>query len=145
MTSTPYSTTTGTRNWPAYAVGSSGVAVILSALAFYTDVFGPTEEGPADPVWQWFIVIGVAVAIGVGVFATVVRTATPSNADRRGLVIALVSIPTVIAFWSGLPVILAGAATACALATGRPSRLGMLTLVVAAAVFGFTVWGCLAG
>lgn len=145
MTSTPYSPTTGIRNWPAYAVGSSGIAAILSALANYTDVFGPTEEGPSDPVWQWLLLIGVSVAIGVGVFATVVRTATPSTADRRGLAIAVVSIPTVVAFWSGLPVILAAAAACLALASGRPSRLGVVTLVIAAAVVGLTAWGCLAG
>jgi hypothetical protein len=144
-TTTTYATSPATRNWPAYAVGSSGLAVVLTALAFYVDVFGPAETGPDDPIWAWLSTVGIAIAIGGAVFAGAVRTAKPSNTVRRGLIIGVLSIPTIVVFWSGLPVILASAAACCALANGRPSRLGIVTLVVAAAVFGVGTWLCLAG
>jgi hypothetical protein len=147
MTSTavrqPSAYVTGT--WPIYAAGSFGIAAVLSALAFYVDVFGPTEEGRSDPVWQWLIVIGVVGVFTAAVFGLVVRPATSASADRRGLVLALVGIPSVIAFWAGLPIILSAAAACCALAGGRPSRLGIVTLTLATFLFGFGAWLALAG
>lgn len=134
-----------TRTWPVYAAGSYGIAAVLSALAFYVDVFGPTEEGQSDPVWQWLILIGVVGLFTAAVFGLVVRTATTASADRRGLVLALVGVPSVIAFWAGLPIILAAAAACCALASGRPSRLGIVTLTLATFLFGFGTWLALAG
>jgi hypothetical protein len=145
MTSITVSPTTGTRTWPLYAIGSVGVGTILSALAFYADVFGGTEDGPRDPVWSWLIVVGAVAVIAAAIFGLVVRTATPANSDRRGLALALVGIPTLWAFWSGLPIVLAAAAACCALATGRPTRTGKVILVLAMLITGLGTWGALAG
>ncbi len=145
MTNFTISPTAGTSTWPAYAAASVGLATVLSALAFYVDLFGPAEEGPSDPVWSWLIVVAAVGAVAAAVFGLVVRTSTPANADRRGLIVALVGVPSVWAFWAGLPVVFAAAATCLALSMGRPSKIGVVTLVLALLEFGFGIWGALAG
>lgn len=147
MTSTAVSqsSTSVTRNWPLYAAGSYGVAAVLSALAFYVDVFGPTEGGQDDPVSVWLMVMGVVGVVTAAVFGLMVRAATSKSADRRGLILVLLGVPSIFFFWAGLPIIFAAASACCALAGGRPSRLGMVTITLATLLFGFGIWLALAG
>lgn len=55
----------------------------------------------------------IAVATAV-VFGLVVRTAHHGNATRRALTLGVLSVPTVLVFWTGVPYVLAIRALACA-------------------------------
>ena len=139
-------TATRVRTWPAFTAVSLGLGAVAVLLANYSPTHPDVKAGAeADSIAVIAAVYVVAAAIALAVFFTVVRTATPENADRRSLWIALASVPTVVAFWSALPIMLAGAVAATALGHGRPTRMGIAALVIAAGVAGFALWGCLYG
>lgn len=134
------------RTWPAFTAVSLGLGAVAVLLANYAPTHPDVAAGAdADSIWAIAAVYAVAAGIALAVFLTVVRTATPENASKRALILALVSVPTVIAFWSALPIMLAGAVAATATGHGKQTRGGVVALVIAAGVAGFALWGCLYG
>lgn len=145
MTTTA-SLTTGTRTWPAWAAASAGISAVLTAIGtFWSPLANYEATRTRNDFYSWLVVVGVitvglAIAFGLGV-----RTASPERADRRGLVLALVSVPLVAVFWSGLPAVFAGAGACLALSNGRPSTVGKITLLIGVLVLGVAVTAALAG
>lgn len=143
---TPATLATGTHTWPAWAAATAGISAVLTAIGtFWSPLANYEATQTKDDFYSWLIVVGV---IGVGLaiaFGVVVRTASPQRADRRGLVLALVSLPLVAVFWTGLPVIFAGAGACLALSNGRPSTVGKITLAIGVVVLGVAVFAALAG
>lgn len=139
-------TATAIRTWPAFTAASLGLGAVAVLLANYSPTHPDLKAG-AEPD-SIVIIAGVyfvAAAIALAVFLTAVRTATPENASRRSLIIALASVPTVVAFWSALPIMLTGAVVATAVGHGKPTRSGVVALVIAAGVAGVSLWGCVYG
>jgi hypothetical protein len=86
------------------------------------------------------------IAVGAAVvFGLVVRTAKPATVERRGLILALVGVLSVAVFWTGLPAILAGGASCCALAQGPPSAKGKIALALSGLITAVAIWAALAG
>jgi hypothetical protein len=103
-------------SWPMYGVLGVGTALVLSAIGTFLD-FGNAEG--ADQGWpEYLVVVGVVLVAAGVVFGLVVRGAEEGNAERRGLVLAVLGLITGVVFWSGLPPVLAFGAIACA-TTGR--------------------------
>ncbi len=136
---------------------SIGIASALSAaaLAAYA-VLGAAEPNP-DQVRTLPYVIGFTLVMAGLVFGLVVpwaekrsqglRTNRPAKA---GLVSSILGLLTVVAFWSGLPIILGGAGVALGMAgqeraaeAGR-RRLAMAAIIVGALAVllgvGSTIW-----
>lgn len=146
MSSITASPATGIRSWPAWAAASIGVAVVLTAIGTFWSPLASYEASRDREEFLTYLVVVATILIGAAlVFGLVVRTATPASAERRGLILALVSVPSIVVFWTGLPTILAGGAACCALANGRPSTTGKVILGLAILVTGFAVWAALAG
>jgi hypothetical protein len=129
-----------TASWPLYAALGAGTAFVLTALGTFWDLTGnDTRDGDALTEYlQVAVVIVVATAV---VFGLVVRTAPPATAGRRAVVLAVLGFLTLVAFWSGLPPVLASGAVALALKVpGMPTTakvalgLSVVTLVLAVAL-----------
>ena len=127
------------------------LAAILTAIGSFTDVLGPKEdrsEGMAD-FYSYLVVVGAIAVTTALVFGLVVRTATARNASSRGLVLAVLAVPTVLVAWSGLPTVLSVAALACTLVArddhGRFSGQDRATLVLGAVALAGAVAFALAG
>jgi hypothetical protein len=145
-------TTDEAPNWPVFAALGSSAAAVLTAIGSFVDVFGPKEDRPdgMGPFYEWLTLVGVIVVMTALIFGLVVRRATPANASNRGLVMAIIAVPTVIVAWSGLPPVLSAAALACTVVArrgrGRFSRqdkttLALTTLAMAGAI-AFALAGC---
>ena len=147
MTTSTYAERRSATNWPMYAALGAGVALVLAAIGTFWDISGnDTKPGTAVEYLGTAAFILVATAL---VFGLVVRGATPASAGTRALVLAIVGLVTIVAFWSGLPPVLAFGAISCGLAarptgsdisgTGK-AALGIagvtLVLAVVAAIFG---------
>ena len=137
---------TATRNWPAWAVGSAGVSAVLTAIGtFWSPLADYESTQTMGDFISYLVVLGtIAVAVGIA-FGLVVRTATPERADRRGLILALVAVPTIAVFWTGFPMVFAGAGACLALSQGRISTVGRITLAVGVLVTAAAVALALAG
>lgn len=146
MTTTSAPPTTGTRTWPAWAAGSAGISAVLTAIGtFWSPLADYEATQTMGDLYSYLVVIPV-IAVGVAIaFGFVVRTASPERADRRGLILALVSMPLVLVFWTGLPVVFAAAAACLALSNGRPSAVAKVTLAIGVLVTGVAIWAALAG
>jgi hypothetical protein len=128
------------------------VALVLMLIGTYLDTpykaKGSGEWGLSTqdlnqvPLLVGFAIIGAAVVFGV-VVARGLCTAPPQTA-RRSLIVASVGVVSLVAFWTGLPVILAAGAATLALDARR--RLGRLqgtaiaALVLAALITLAAVW-----
>jgi hypothetical protein len=134
------------------AAAAALVALVLMLIGTYLDTpykaKGSGEWGLSTqdlnrvPLLVGFAAVGAAVVFGV-VVAGGLRTA-PQQTARRSLIVASVGVVSIVAFWTGLPVILAAGAATLALDTGR--RLGRLqgtaiaALILAALITLAAVW-----
>lgn len=133
--------------WPMYAALGAGISLVLTAVGTFWDVSG-NDTAAHDGLSDYLPVVGVVAVATVLVFGLVVRTATPASAGTRSLVLGVLSVLTLIVFWSGLPAVLALGAIGCAAVARVSGRvpvtakagagLGMvaLGLAVVAALFG---------
>lgn len=88
-------------------------AAVLTAVGTFTDLTG-NEPGADHQASDWFVCLGVIAVATAVVFGLVVRTAAAGNPGRRGVVLGVLSVLTVVVAWSGLPMVLAAGALACA-------------------------------
>lgn len=97
--------------------------------------------------WGGLALLVVFVAVGallVGLATFRARALEPGRTARRALVLGVLSVVTIVVFWTGLPPVLAGGAAGLAMdsrrrlgrlpATGAVA-LGLAVLVVAGAVY----------
>lgn len=120
MTSSVHHSTTTTTTQDApnrnalLATLGAAASVIAGAVGTFWDVTG-NETADRDGLAE-FLPVLVTAAIGTAiVFGLVVRTAAAGNAGRRALVTAVVGLLTIVVFWTGLPLVLAAGAIACAM------------------------------
>ena len=147
MTTIDTTTDTRTATWPLFGALSAGTAVLLTAIGtFWSPLadYEPTPTSTSEVLAYLVVVAGIAVATAV-VFGLVVRGASPANATRRGLVLAVVALLSLLVFWTGLPAVLAGGALCCATLAGTRSRGAVIAAVLAILVVGVAVFGALAG
>lgn len=143
---TTYATTTGTSTWPAWAAGSAGVSAVLTAIGtFWSPLANYEATQTREDFLSWLVVLGVIGVAAAIAFGLVVRTASTERADRRGLILAVLSVLSIVVFWAGLPVVFAAAGACLALSQGRPSTMGRVTLAIGVLVSGFAVFLALAG
>ncbi len=117
-------------------------ALGAAALAAYAVLGGPEQQ--PDQVQSLPYVIGFTLVIAAVVFGLVVpwaekRSQAPrtNRPAKAGLVASILGLLTVVAFWSGLPVILGGAGVALGLAgRERAAEAGRRRLAVAAIIVG---------
>ncbi len=117
-------------------------AIGAAALAAYAVLGGP--EPDPDQVRTLPYVVGFALVMAGIVFGLVVpwaekRSQAPrtNRPAKAGLVASILGLLTVVAFWSGLPVILGGAGVALGLAgRERAAEAGRRRLAVAAIIVG---------
>jgi hypothetical protein len=145
------STRTG-RSLLPIAIAAGMVTLLLMLIGTYVHTpykaTGPGEWGLSSqdlnlaPLLVAFAGVGAAVVFGV-VVARGLRTA-PQQTARRSLILAGVGVVSIVAFWTGLPVILAaGAATLAVDARRRLGRLpgtAIVALVLAALITVTAVW-----
>lgn len=135
-------TTTGraTPAWPALAAGAVGYELVLTALGTFVD-FNGNDDGTHDSLGGYLVVAGIIVAMAAIVFGIIVRTTTATKANRRAVVLAVLSVPAVVAFWTGAPVILAVGSIACALigraGFGRMTKTGTTCMAVSVLAIAF--------
>jgi hypothetical protein len=137
------------------AVAAGVAALLLMLVGTYLDTpfraYGPGEWGLTTtasqdldqlPLLVAFALVGAAVVFGV-VVARGLRVA-PQQTARRSLIVAGVGVLSMVAFWTGLPVVLAaGAATLALDARRRLGRLpgtGTAALVLAALITVTAIW-----
>lgn len=133
--------------WPPFATASVGLAVVLTAVGTFWSPLATYEGrgGSVDDIPEYLVNIAM-IAVGAAIiFGLVVRTASAANADRRGLVMAVIGLLSVLVAWTGLPALLAGGSACCALASGRPSTMGKVTLGIVALTLAGAVAFALAG
>ena len=123
--------TTSPSRTPLLAAIGIGSSAVLTAISTFV---GPnTSDDPSrDDVSTWLLCVGIAVAAAVIGFGLVVRTASRGNAARRSAIAGVVAVLSIAVFWSGLPLVLAAVALACALidrdargSFGTPSLVGL--------------------
>jgi hypothetical protein len=145
------STRTG-RSLLPIAIAAGVVTLLLMLIGTYVQTpykaMGPGDWGLSTqdlnlaPLLVAFTVVGAAVVFGV-VVVRGLRVA-PQQTARRSLIVAGVGVVSIVAFWTGLPVILAAGAATLALDARR--RLGRLpgtaiaALVLAALITVTAVW-----
>ena len=122
---------------------SIGIASALgaAALAAYA-VLGSPDRQP-DQVDSLPYVIGFTLVIAAVVFGLVVPWAEKRSEVRRsnrpakaGLVASVLGLLTVVAFWSGLPIVLGGAGVAMGIAGQERAAEGGSNLARAAVLVG---------
>ena len=140
---TPHAPAT-TATWPVFAAAAAGTAVVLTAIGTF---WSPLSDYEVSGGWDatYLIVIGVIAVLAAAVFGLVVRTATPANADRRGLVLGVLGLVSIVGFWTGAPAVLAGGAAACVARRGRWTTAGRATVALVATTLALAVWLALAG
>jgi chromate transport protein ChrA len=130
---------TGPSRTPLIAALGVTASAALTAVGTFWDV---NNKGNSDTS-GWLITLGIIAVAATLVFGLVVRTAESGNPGRRSVVLAVVGLPSVIAFWSGLPMVLVSAAVACALiehdktgryGTGSKVAFALSALITVAAV-----------
>jgi hypothetical protein len=96
------------RRTPRTTLAALTAVLIFVALLFgyVLDVTG-NEEGDAD-IAGWLIVSAIASAIAAALLLRFVpasesEAGTDNTPARRGLVLAVASLVTIVAFWTGLP------------------------------------------
>lgn len=134
-------------SWPPFAAASAAVSLVLTAIGTFWSPLSKyaSQATTRDDVISWLVVAGIIAVAAALVFGLVVRTATPENASARGLVLSIVGAASIVVFWAGLPVVLAGAAACCALTGTGTSTRDRITLALAALTSAAAVWLALAG
>ena len=127
MTTYAETPTRTTSSWPTYAALGAGLALVLTAIGTFGDL---AADGTAKHGWEEYAVVVAIIALATAlVFGLVVRSATPANAGTRAIVLAVLSVVSILVFWTGLPPVLAFGAIACAM-TSR-SGLAKAAMVLA--------------
>ncbi|MEO6203764.1 MAG: hypothetical protein ABIO67_00030 [Mycobacteriales bacterium] len=116
MTSTAATTrtTSAASRTPALAALGLGLSAVLTCIGTFWSRNDPKDN--AHGMGDWLVAVGVAAVATALVFGLVVRTASEGNPGRRALVSSVFGVLSVAVFWAGLPLVLAAAALACALA-----------------------------
>jgi hypothetical protein len=113
MTTYAETPTRTTSSWPTYAALGAGLALVLTAIGTFGD---RAADGTAKHGWEEYAVVVAIIALATAlVFGLVVRSATPANAGTRAIVLAVLSVVSILVFWTGLPPVLAFGAIACAM------------------------------
>jgi hypothetical protein len=120
--------------------GSLAVAIAIGAVAV-ANFAGNGDNGGAGPFAVSAVIV---VALGALLFARVVPGAVDRGRPARtALVLAGLSVLTLIAFWSGLPQILAPAAIVLGLAAPRSGEanaaVGIASVAYVAALVGCAI------
>lgn len=95
-----------------YALGVVLPILIFAGIILFTDTDPYEPQGPVESMWTIGIVGTVALAIGVALAGLLSRT--ERNAAIGAVVLAVLSVVTVVFFWSGTPGILGACAAWCA-------------------------------
>lgn len=139
----PLGTAPGETHRPVAAIAVTTTLVTVLALLWAFYVESPwkheaqpwgldSEQGIAGLLWiAGFVALGVGVVYGVVVRRAVTRA--PTRTARTGLILAIVGVPlAVVAFWTGLPIVLGSAATF--LGVDARARLGRTPVTAAVAI-----------
>ncbi len=89
-------------------------AALLTGVGTFWDITGNDKAGASQSWGDYAVCLGVIAVATAAVFGLVVRTAATGNPGRRGVVLGVLSVLTVAVAWSGLPMVLAAGALACA-------------------------------
>jgi hypothetical protein len=89
-------------------------AALLTGVGTFWDLTGNDADGASASWGDYAVCLGVIAFATAVVFGLVVRTAATGNPGRRGVVLGVLSVLTVAVAWSGLPMVLAAGALACA-------------------------------
>ena len=147
MTATTNDLTTAPSRTPllaALGIASSGA---LTAVGTFWDL-NNNDSGPTHAS-EWLITLGIIAVAAAVVYGLVVRTAATGNPGRRAAVLGVVAFLSNVAFWAGLPMVIASAAVACAFieqdrrgSLGTGSKVGVaLSAVTTAAAVSLAVFG----
>jgi hypothetical protein len=112
MTTTTAETTAPSRT-PLLAAFGIAASAVLTAIGTFWDVNG-NDRGDHNAS-DWYVCLGIIAVAAALVYGLVVRTAATGNPGRRALILGIVAVPSVVVFWSGIPMVLVSAAVACAL------------------------------
>lgn len=133
MTTHSTITTTPTRpTWPALAAIGVGLAAVLTAIGTFWDLTG--NDAPSDSkdrFLEYLVTVGIFVIAAAIVFGLVVRTATPANGATRAIILAVLSLLSLVVFWAGLPAVLAAGAASCALLAAPRGSAAKIALGIA--------------
>ena len=134
------------RNWPPFAVGSAGIALVLTAIGtFWSPLASYEATQTLEDLRNYLVIVPVIAIAAAIVFGLVVRRAPDTGADVRAIVLAVLSVLTIVVFWTGLPVVLAAGAACLALSGSTRRGTAGVVLVLAALVTIAAVWLALAG
>lgn len=107
----------------AYAICVLGPVAVFVGEIVFTDHDPHANDGPIESMVTISIAGTTALVIGVGLLAWLGRT--PESARIGAVVLAGLSVLTLVFFWSGAPGVLGACAAACAgLARGRQPLSG---------------------
>ncbi|MBA2452898.1 MAG: hypothetical protein H0V47_06980 [Chloroflexia bacterium] len=131
-------------------IGAAGITLALIVVVLGA-ITGSGEQGTSEILFT----AGIALVAGAIVFGLVVpwaksttETRAAGRPERTGLVMSILGFLTIVAFWSGLPIILGAGGAALgqvgrerSVSAGR-GRLSMAAIVVGgiAAFLGFMVF-----
>jgi len=119
---------------------NSGMLAILAAVVYVvlSVVVPPIQDDQLGTLW---IVVPFAVVVGVAIFRWLVPWAQETSAGRAarpaqvGITMSVLGLLSVVAFWSGLPIILGAGGTMLG-QVGRKRTAGQGRLSTAAVVIG---------
>jgi hypothetical protein len=131
-----------------YAVCVLGLVALFVGQIVFTDHDPHANDGPIESIVTVSIAGTTALLIGVGVLAWLGRA--PESARVGSIVLAALSVLTVVFFWSGAPGVLGACAAACAGLTrggrtlsGAARVAGIVGLFIASLNMVLTVGGVL--
>lgn len=148
MTTTHTTTpaTTDAKLWPMLAAAGVGLATVLVAIGTFWDLTGnDASESSGQGMPEFLVTVGILLVGAAIVFGLVARTASASNGGRRGLILAVLGLLSLVVFWTGLPCVFAAGAASCALVAsprGAAAKVALgiagvtTALAVAAAIIG---------
>ncbi len=88
---------------------------VLTAIGTFWDLTGNEPAGASRDTGEYLVTLGMIAVWTAVVFGLVVRTASGDTAGRRGVILGVLAVLSVAVAWSGLPMVLAAGALACAL------------------------------
>lgn len=113
---TRQSATAGSRATLLAVVGAV-LSALLTAIGTFWDITGNDEStGSSHDVRDYLVTLAAITVATIIVYALVVRRAAVGRPGRRSVILGVVAILSLAAFWAGLPIVLAGAAAAAAFA-----------------------------
>jgi hypothetical protein len=116
---------------PLVAALSFAVSAVLTAVGTFTDLSGSDDNSGSD-AGAYLTVLGITAVLTALVFGLLVRTARGEGAGTRSAILGSLSVLSLLAFWSGAPVVFAGGAIGTALVErdhtahlGRGAKAGL--------------------